>query len=105
MTEARQKQLLSIYIRNHMGGSGAIFSPFDGLDLSYNQEGTLCKVAPGTNYGETTHILLVHQSELINASDEEMWGVVMEGKPIIRDESELEMAVTAEKKPATRKKK
>lgn len=105
MTEERQKQLLATYVRNHMSGPGAIFSPFDGLDLAYNQEGTLCKVAPGTNYGETTHLPLIHRSELIGASDEEMWGAVMEGKPIVRDEPEIEPVPADEKKSVIRKKK
>jgi hypothetical protein len=104
MTEERQRQLLGIYVRNHMSGPGAIFSPFDGLDLSYNQEGTLCKVAPGTNYGETTQIPLIHQSLLFGASDEQMWGAVMEGKPIVHDGPELELVLANEKKPAMRKK-
>jgi hypothetical protein len=103
MTEERQKQLLAIYIRNHMSGAGAIFSPFDGLDLTYDREGTLCKVAPGANYGETMQIPLLHQSELFQADDDEIWSAVMEGKPIEREPepSTVELVVV---KSTTRKK-
>jgi hypothetical protein len=107
MTEERQRQLLAIYIRNHMGGMGAIFSPFDGLHLTYDQEGTLYKVMPGSNYGENQQQLpLIHRTELFDANDDEIWGVVMEGKPIVREvvepEPEIEEPVI-EKITATRK--
>lgn len=110
MSDERQKQLLATYVRNHMSGPGAIFSPFDGLDLTYNREGTLCKVAPGTTYGEPQQQLpLIHQSELFAANEDEIWGAVIEGLPIVHEVVESEPAidvVTTEKMSTpTRKRK
>lgn len=106
MSDERQKQLLAIYIRNHMSGPGAIFSPFDGLDLTYNREGTLCRVAPGTTYGEVQQLPLIHQSELFAANDEQIWGAVMEGLPIVNEvvESKSVIDVVTTEKIPTRKK-
>lgn len=105
MIEIRQEQLLAIHVRNHMGATGSIFTPFDGLHLTYDQDGTLCCVTPGTSYGEGQYQMpLIHRSELMDATDEEIWGAVMEGRPIVRESEPEPEATTVKRSTITTRK-
>jgi hypothetical protein len=82
-----------------MAARGAIFSPWDGLDLSYTQDNMLNKVGANVVHGERTQTPLAHTSLLFDASDDEIWDCIINGKPIVREQPEPEPV--AEKKSVT----
>lgn len=71
LTPRQRKQLLATAVRNHMAGTGAIFSPWYDFDLCYH-EGQLCHVSGG---GQRTPIIA--QQDLMGLSDDKIWKVVM----------------------------
>lgn len=78
MTEDEKKAILAGAVRNNMTTS-TIFTPWDGLDLTYRDE-MLCRTTAGS--GQQNVVAIASQWDLHDMDDDTIWQVVMEGKPV-----------------------
>jgi len=74
-----QKRHLAGVIRNMMTAPGSVFSPWYGLDFSY-RDGVLCQASPNASSFQRKYTKIMDASALHDATDEEIWRMVMEGK-------------------------